>query len=790
MITQPSLNLLPILPVAVIALVTLGLIALLAHGCLVLLQKQVPPRWVAILAAVRVGIILVFLLALLQPIASFARSTELLPDLLVLIDTSRSMGPTPEAPAESKSRLAQSVATLRDGKLLPELRKHYNVKFFGFDRTATPVDEADLAGLKAGGDTTRLADSLTAAWDHQRQASATLSGVETRPQRAILVSDGNDLGSADPVEVARGLGVAVDVLPPADTASGKAPARVVIASVQSPRRVLLGSETRLAATLRREGTPEAPMAVTLFEGGKSIATQDVVFAKGQTEQVVVVAHRPSEAGIKQYELRLAPKGAGKEPAASQPGNSGGASGGPTPYRFSVQVLDARNETLVLQDVWRWDFKYLRRVFEDDPSFAFTAMLSRGGAIYVQYAEADSHLRLSGFPQTRTELGWFDTICLVDPNIRRWPKGLPAAVAGLVRDEGKSLVVLAGPNLAQWIENPELAALLPVELSPDSSSPIPGPIDVRLTAEGAASPFFINPTAAKAAPAPAPTPAAGNAAAGSAASPGSDLPPLDQIYPALRKRPAATILLEAGKQANTYGPIIVMAEQTVGRGRVLFIGTDSLWKWHTLGEPNDAGLTPFAVFWQQALRALAPARPTPGGVTLNLQPQRTRYEAGQRVSLSAQVLSDRLLPESRIQATVTMPDDRQIPLAFAPDPARPSSYRADFEAAGPGQYRVNALLTAEGKTAADMLVALDVDEPRSELTTTGVDRDALGRIASMTGGRIINPEDPGTWPTKDNPQPLTIARTHSLDLWGNFTLLLLLAALLTVDWTIRLVRGYT
>lgn len=768
--TQLSLNLLPVLPTWVIILVALGLIVLLAHGSLALLRKQVPPRWVAILAAVRAAIIVVFLVALLQPIASYALPTQILPDLLVLLDTSRSMGPPDQgAPgsAKGKSRLDHGAASLRDRGLLAELRKHYDVHLFSLDRSSTPIDEAALPDLKPAGETTRFSTGLVAAWDYQRQASATKRGVEARPQRALLISDGNDLGSPDLVDTARDLGVAVDVLPAGDTTSAAVAPRVVLASVQSPRRVLLGSETRIAATLRREGSPQTPMAVSLHEGGKTLATQDVSFAKDATEQIVVIAHRPDEAGIKQYELRLAPKGATTAPA------------GAAPYRMSVQVLDARNETLILQDVWRWDFRFIRRIFEDDPSFAFTAMLTRGGPTYVQYAEADSRLRLSGFPQTRAELGWFDTLCLVDPNLKRWPKGLPAAVAGLVRDEGKSLILLAGPNIGQWIESPELAALLPVELSPDSPTPLPGPVDVRLTSEGATSPFFVNPSAARAAPAP-----------GGAASAASMLPPLDQIYPVLRKRPGASVLVESAKHANTYGPLIVIAEQTVGRGRVLLIATDSLWKWHTLGEPNDAGLTPFAVFWQQAFRALAPPRPNPGGVSLQLQPQRTRYEAGQRVALTAQILSDRLLPEPRIQASVTLPDDRQIPLAFAPDPARPSLFRADFEAAGPGQYRINAILTAEGKTAADILVALDVDEPRSELASTGLDREALARIAAMTGGRLIDPASPAAAFAKDKPRPITLARTYTLDLWGNSALLILLAALFALDWTLRLIRGYT
>ena len=72
---------------------------------------------------------------------------------------------------------------------------------------------------------------------------------------------------------------------------------------------------------------------------------------------------------------------------------------------------------------------------------------------------------------------------------------------------------------------------------------------------------------------------------------AQLPPLDQVYPALRKRPAASVLLEATRQANNHGNLIVMAEHTVGRGRVLEMdGSGKIrWQMDNLSGPYDAHL---------------------------------------------------------------------------------------------------------------------------------------------------------------------------------------------------------
>jgi hypothetical protein len=390
---------------------------------------------------------------------------------------------------------------------------------------------------------------------------------------------------------------------------------------------------------------------------------------------------------------------------------------------------------------------------------------------MQFGEPERRVNLGAFPQTRAELEWFDLIILGDVNPKRWPRGLGRAIAQLVTEEGKSLIVVAGPNLSTWLDAPELAALLPVELVAQSGRPVEGPVPVRVTPEGEATSFFAMPSLADS----------------------STLPSMDQVYPVLRKKPAATILLDAANKSNAYGNLIVAAEQTVGRGRVLFLGSDTLWRWQMQGPQDEAGLTAHMLFWQQALRAMAPTRPGGAGVTLSVQPERTRYEAGRRVRLEAQVQSDRPLPgaagQTALTSTVTLPDGRQVPLAFTASSARPGGYEAEFEASDSGQYKIAAALMVEGKPQAEVLTAIDVEQPRAESSDAAVDTANLARIATATGGKAIDVADRATWPTEQATETRTVEAARTIDLWNNFSLVLILCALLGADWLLRMLRGY-
>jgi hypothetical protein len=722
-----------------------GLLLLLLHGTILLQHRGVPARWLTALGCVRLVMIFLFVLILLQPVLLLTRQVERPAEMLVLIDTSQSMD---QPGSGSETRFEEVLPHLENGNLTSTLAQRFKLHWFAFDRTATPVEKNALSRLRPIGDGTLYSESLQSAWNYLAQTGAA-------PERVLLISDGRDQGSPDLVETAQRLGVIVDVLAPGSQSQKTNPdndptLQVGIRDVQAARRVLLGSETHFQVTLQcPRVSEEHQVKLILSEKGKEPQSRLVAVGRGRTEERVRFAHRPGETGVKTYEFRVQLANGKETP----------------PTAVSVQVVDGKNEVLILEDSWRWEFKYLRRVLEEDPSFRFTALLSRGGGTFMQFASPDRRLPLVGFPRNRGQLNGVDTLILGDIDPRRWPKELAPAVRDMVVEDGRSLVVLAGPNLIHWLEAPDLLALLPVEITRETATPVSGPVPTRLSPEGARSALFFQ-------------------AEGAAA-----FPPLDQIYPPLRKKPAATVLVEATEQANAYGPVIVIAEQTVGRGRVVFIGTDTLWKWHMLGAAKEGEMTAHRLFWQQALRALTPTLPRGGAVNLWLQPERSRYEAGQRAVVRAEIDAPKSLTGGALQAEVTLPGGQKLPLTFAPEADTPGMQVAEFETNQIGAYQINARVLSQEKPLAFSTTVIDVEEAHGERDSAPVDLANLTRIAASTGGVVLDPDKPETWPTSSVRERPRITQTTTIDLWNSYTLLLLLGLIMGVDWFLRLFRGY-
>jgi hypothetical protein len=745
----------PLLPWWSIALIACVLLALLVQGSLLLrFRKQAPLRWIAYLAALRVVAIALLALALLQPTVTFVRSEILRPELLVLVDTSQSMGMA-QSP-QGRSRLDDVRTSLRRSGLIDSLSREFLLRWFAFDRRAYPIAATDLDGLQPRGPATRYASSLESAFD-LLEANVVERESAANAQRVLLVSDGLDQGGEDLAEAARRLGVAVDTLGPPGSESQPQPMAAVIRRVQAPSRVLLGSEMTFLVTLAHGDPAEGDATLLVYEDGREVHEQKVTLRPSAGEQQARIVYRPAEPGLKRYELGLASAASGAPATADSK---------TARYTVDVQVVDDKVEVLVLEDRWRWEFKFLRRVLEDDPSFNFTAMLSRGGPTYVQFGEPERRVNLVGFPQSRAEIDWFDVIVLGDVHPGAWPRGLSGAIADAVIDGGKSLILVAGPGLDALTQIPQLQTLFPVELTRQSAVSIEGPIDVRLTAEGAQSPLF----------------------AGCGAGADRTLPAIDRIYPPVRKRFGATVLVEAVQQANASGPLIVVAEHTVGRGRVLYVGTDSLWKWQTLTPPDEHGLTLYGKFWQQALRALTPNR-TAAYAGLWLEADRSRYETGSRVRLRAETFENQADDDLTLQATVVLPDERRVPLVMTPDPVAGGVFGAEFDATLPGQYRISLSALSHGQLRAEASTAVEAHDANTELDGASVDRSALARIAAGAGGKVIDPADSQTWPKAPDEQRPTVEETRRVNLWDNFTLIVALCVVLGGDWLLRLFRGF-
>ncbi len=734
----------PLFSPALIASVGVALFALLGWGLLILRQRQVPARWIYLLAGMRIGIILLFLVCLLRPSFVWKRTTDQGPALLVLLDASRSMA-TADAP-DGKTRFQETAAWMEKSGLGDKLAKGNQVYWFRFDQHAYQIKREELGATKPMIQTSRYAEALTSAWEQYRYSA----GEEAGSARVVLASDGNDRSQKDVVELARSLGIAIDTLAPHTVESARDGAgNASIVSIQSPRRVLLGSESRFLVMLRHHGLANRLLTLSLKQNGEVVASRDVQFASEEHEQQASLVYRPAKSGFREYEIVLE-----------------GFPGTAPSRKMTVEVVGNRHEVLMIENTWRWEFKYLRRILGDDPSFSFTGFLSRGGQTYVAFADADRQNQLAAFPRGG-DLNLFDIIVLGDVDPRGWAPGLTESIYDLVVNKGKSLIVLAGPHLNSLASVPEMEALLPVALTPKSGEPQAGPVKVQVPPALAQSSFFFN--------------------AGPKAW--ADLPAMDQIYLVSHKKPAATILLEAPQLKNNYGPLIVAAEHAAGKGRVLFIGTDTLWKWQMSGTEAQPGVTPYTLFWQQTLRALAPARPAAGGNHLWLQLEKTAYEVGEEIILRAQLDVPPSLTESRpqLRGSVKLPDQRELPISFTPDPKKQRSFTAKLDASQPGSYLFMAEWIKEGGVVATSQTAVDVAHTPDE-TGASVNQNNLSRIAASTGGRIIDRLDRNTWPNPEKLDKKPVTRTITASLWDNSTLLVLLVLLMGSDWAIRLKKG--
>lgn len=720
----------PIGPLWLIAAATAALLLLLVHGCIVLSRKRVPGQSIAWLAALRIAIIIVAVLCALRPVAAIPRTVEVREDIVLLIDTSLSMA----------GKSMQELDTVRE-----HLARHFNLHVYAVDKDAHAVARSAIPD----GETTDLGNSLAVA--------AQLHGLNTSdaaPLHAVLFSDGIDHGQADAAAIAQRLGMRIDALPPTGAAPRTdAPPRLV--SVQAPDRARLGATLRFVTQLVAPPSQrERTYTVELVSESDVVQRMNVTLAANQSVAPLTLHHRPTETGEHRYAVRLA-----DQPDVAE-------------MAMTVQVTGDRLSVLMLEGTWRWSFRFARRVIETDPTLNLTAFIERGDRMWMQYTEPSQPVQLTGLPVDMDDLSGFDVFVLGDVDPRTLPRATLTGIARLVAEGGRSLVFVAGPDMVRLGAVPEFAGLLPVVLDEGTRNAVKGPMEIRVSDDAVHAPAFFRPGEE------------GDAL-------WQAVPPIERIYPVRRKKPGATVLLEAASLTNEHGPLIVAATQRYGRGRVLYVGTDALWQWQMLGPMSGGNLTPYAVLWQQILRAMSPLHVSPQQQATRWQiaPQDSVVSAGHAIHLSAKLIDVAAEAEVNVTGIATWADGSTSPLLLTRDATSPHRYRAEVHAAAPGASTLTLTARSDQQVIAESHAVINIEPPASERDDAGVDTVMLGKLVDQTGGRWIDPADKQTWPMPTQGTTREMTGVLRVALWQQYILPVLLVLLLGIDWTLRLVRGY-
>ena len=158
-------------------------------------------------------------------------------------------------------------------------------------------------------------------------------------------------------------------------------------------------------------------------------------------------------------------------------------------------------------------------------------------------------------------------------------------------------------------------------------------------------------------------------------------------------------------------------------------------------------------------------------------------------VSAEIEGATAAEEQKIEGHTIFPDGRKVPLTLLADPVAPHVLRDELIAPSRGHYQITATMLSEGKMVSEVRTTFDVDDAPAETSRVRVNKAMLQYIASGTGGQVVDPADPRTWPGRESTDQIATSELRTVDLWSSFLLPVGLVLLLGFDWLVRLLRGF-
>ncbi len=570
-------------------------------------------------------------------------------------------------------------------------------------------------------------------------------------------------------------------------------------------------------TSRRSGQPAQstdagqPKPANRLPDGNATATPDAAKLSAQTGSSVpavpglrpvtrelTLFFRPKEPGEAVLVLRVVPL-----PEESQVGNN--------QLRLRVSVRKARLKVLLADGPPRWEFRQLKALLEREPTVELHTWLQQGDP---EYAQLDATAKPLGgrFPSNLEQLAAYDVVILGDVDPAGLGRQATDSLRQFVEQRGGGLLLVAG-----WSNNPwryvgtDLEPLLPVvpagraeatagqwteplrvEFTPAAARVLP---TLTLTRPLAS----VRPTEAAEATAGASPPAdsgagpleqrptrsgrtdGGGGASSVLASVAAELPPLFWVARVQRVKPGAVVLARvrrAGDGSRSSRPLLVL--QRYGSGKVLWHGTDELWRWKR-GRSERF----WTQYWVQTLRALSLTRLVGQTRRAELTADRQVYRGGEPVRLRLHFFDAGAVPDQKDSVRVTLSRDGRAfrELTLHPAAGTPDEFETSVAELPQGEYRatVSRPVFAEGAPS----VSFRIVSPPQELDRRTADYEQLRRAAELTGGRFYTLADAARLPD-DLPsgEPVWVAAGEPVALWNRWEPLALFVLLVSTEWLLR------
>ena len=675
----------------------------------------------------------------------------------LLVDGSRSMllGDSPESSSPSdalviREQVVQKLLSPGPQGWLAKVAAAFDIAAWRF---AGSLDALALEGdrlpfeVNPEGYTTALGEAL-------HEASRGSGGQF--PRAVVLISDGAWNTGRDPSEVARVLGRMGIPVFAVGIGNPSPPRDAAVAALRAPKTALLGDEVLLAAEVSSTGMGAARLPVQLLNGAELIAEKQVVTLPSGRPVNVTFSFVPDAPGVRTFTVRI-PKQEGEQDDAN---NSA---------RASIEVSERKIRTLLVEAEPRWEFRFMRNVFERDPAVQLTVCLLRPGIGPIKgegYIEA--------LPTQKQQLADYDLVVLGDVARELLPNEFLREVADLVKVRGSALVAIAGRRQnARNLAGTPLGDILPVSLDGAAGDGRGEPFALELTQDGAS--HLVTRLAAD--------PEENELLWGR-------LPRVWWSAAVGGLRRGATALVVHPYRLAGASKLPLIAVQRVGAGKVMFCGIEETWRWR-----REVGDKFHYRFWAQAARWLVKRQFAEGDPRARLSLDRTECEQGEAVEIEAYCLAPDGFPLENARVWVKIDfqsssssssssDSSSQRLALAPAPGGWGLYRAVFKPERPGTYSLRPIVSAYGEEPLASEATLAVSRADLEKRSLAQDASTLNSLALASRGRYLRVDEvdklPGLLAAKAERRMLTAEHAPCRH-WAFYTAL---ALVLGTAWLVR------
>lgn len=702
--------------------------------CLISWKRSGFSRSMGLLELLRLVLIVAALITLNQPELKREKTPDEQPTLVILHDVSDSMQTQDVVPADAVggtaiSRLAAAAPAVSSDLWTP-VEQNMEVVLQPFSSQLTNANKG-----------TDLNSALQSAAD----TYVNLRGV-------VLLSDGDWNTGKAPSAAATDLRMrSVPVFAVAVGSQNRLPDMELVSS-DAPTFGITNKTLRIPFRITSWLPGDRTVTVSLTgTRGNHIEKQIQLAGMGQVQDTI--AWKPEKTG--EYELNLSIPVDDEE--AIQDNNQ---------LSIPITIRNEALKVLVVESYPRWEYRYLRNALERDPGVQVHCLLFHpdsenlgGGRGY-----------LDSFPD-ESKLFDYDVVFLGDVGLDADQLSLQNCelLRQLVRSHAGGLVFLPGfRGRHQSFTGTVLEDLYPV---------VPDPGNPR--GFGSARPARFSLTEA------------GRRSLLTRLEPEDDqnedvwnaLPGFQWYAATSRAKIGAEVLAVHGNETNNYGRIPLIATRTSGTGKVLFMGTDGAWRWRKGVED----LYHYR-FWGQVVRWMAYQRNMSQGESMRLFYSPDRPEAGNVLTLNANVMTSagEPLKDGTVVVQVIAPSGQTDSVRLSP--AGEDSWGLFTGTFTPKEGGAYQFLTTCNETGARLETTINVQGQEKEQIGQPARFHVLKEIAEVTRGQLTSVDEIQQLVQEiaalPEPEPIvTPVRIWSHPLWGGAIILLL-----GVFWTGRKFAG--